>query len=63
VCTHVFSDIWFQWESGEAILSVSIMGHVSRSMVKSDTENDMETEFLMTNNGCSSLRGDEELAW
>jgi hypothetical protein len=32
-------------------------------MVKSDAENDMETEFLMTTSGGLSLRGDEKLAW
>jgi hypothetical protein len=39
------------------------LGHVLHSMVKSDAENDMETRFLMTSNGGSSLRGDEKLAW
>jgi hypothetical protein len=32
-------------------------------MVKSDVENDMEIEFLMTSRGGSSLLGDKELAW
>jgi hypothetical protein len=58
-----FLTIWFRWERGEALFSVAIMGHVLRSTVKSDAENDMETEFLMTSNGGSSLRGDEEHAW
>jgi hypothetical protein len=32
-------------------------------MAKSETENDMEAEFLTTNNGGSSICGDDELAW
>jgi hypothetical protein len=32
-------------------------------MVKSEAENDMETEFLRTCNGGLSLCGEEELAW
>jgi hypothetical protein len=39
------------------------MGHILRFIVKTDVENDMENEFLMTNNGGLSLRGDEELDW
>jgi hypothetical protein len=39
------------------------MGHVLWSMVNSDAENNMETEFLMTSSGGSSLHSDEELAW
>jgi hypothetical protein len=64
VHTHVlFLTVWFQRERSKALLSVAIMGLVLWSMVKSDAENDMETEFLMTTSGGSSLRGDEELAW
>jgi hypothetical protein len=62
VHTHVFLTVWFQKERVEDLLSVAIMEHVLGSMVKSDMENDMETEFLMTSNGGSSLGGDEELA-
>jgi hypothetical protein len=54
--------VWFQKERVEDLLSVAIMEHVLGSMVKSDMENDMETEFLMTSNGGSSLGGDKELA-
>jgi hypothetical protein len=43
-------------------LSVAIIGHILRSMVKSDVENDMETEFLVTSGAGSSLRGDDELS-
>jgi hypothetical protein len=51
VCTHVFTlAVRFQ-ERGEALISVSIMRHVLRSMVKSEPENGMETKFLMTSNG------------
>jgi hypothetical protein len=32
-------------------------------MVKSEVENDMEADFMMTINGGSSLFSDEELAW
>jgi hypothetical protein len=57
-----FLTVWFQRKHGKALLYVAIMGHVLWSMV-SDVENDMETGFLMTSNGGSSLCGDEELAW
>jgi hypothetical protein len=57
-----FSAVWFQRERGKALLSIAIIGHVLRSMVKSDAKNDMETEFLMTSNGGLSLCVDEELA-
>jgi hypothetical protein len=57
-----FLTVWFQRERGKALPSVTIMGHVLRSMMKLDAENDMETEFLMTSNGDSSLCDDEELA-
>jgi hypothetical protein len=59
----IFLAVEFQRERGEALLSVAIMGHVLRSMVKSGAENDMEAEFLMTSNDGLSLCGDEELAW
>jgi hypothetical protein len=59
----LFFTVWFQRERGEALLFVAIMGHVLRSMVKAEMENDMEAKFLMTSNGGSSLCGDEELAW
>jgi hypothetical protein len=63
-CTPIFClTIWFQMERGKALLSVAIIGHVLRSMVKSEVENDMEAEFLMTSNDGSSLCGDEELSW
>jgi hypothetical protein len=54
---------WFQRECGKALLSVAIMGHVLRSMVKLEADNDMEAEFLMNSNGGSSLCSNEELAW
>jgi hypothetical protein len=37
-----------------ALLSVAIMWHVLSFMVKSETENDMEAEFLRT---CNMVRG------
>jgi hypothetical protein len=43
--------------------SSAIMGYVFWSMVKSDTDIDMEIEFLITSSGGLCLRGDEELAW
>jgi hypothetical protein len=58
-----FLTIWFQRERCEAVLSVTIMGHVLWSMVKSEAKNDMEAKFLRTCNGGSSFCGDEELAW
>jgi hypothetical protein len=61
--TMFFLTIWFQRERGEALLSVAMMGHVLRSMVMLEEENDMEAKFLMTSNGGSSLCGDEELTW
>jgi hypothetical protein len=61
--TMFFLTIWFQRERGEALLSFAIMGNVLRSMVKSETENDIEAEFLITSNSGSSLCGDEKLAW
>jgi hypothetical protein len=60
--THVFLTVWFQREHCKALLSVAIMGHVLRSMVKSTAENDMEVEFLRTSSGGSSFCGGEELA-
>jgi hypothetical protein len=39
-----FLTVWFQRELGEALLSVAIMSHVLRFMVKSEAENDMEAE-------------------
>jgi hypothetical protein len=45
------------------LLSVAILGHVLRSVVKSEVEDDMEAEFLMISNGVSSLYRNEELAW
>jgi hypothetical protein len=60
---HVFLTNWFQREHDEDLMSFAIMGHVLRSMVNSDAENDMETKFLMTSNIGSSLCVDEELAW
>jgi hypothetical protein len=62
VHTHVFLTVWFQRERGKALLSFAVMGHVLRSLVKSEAVNDMEAEFLMTSNGGLSLCGDEELA-
>jgi hypothetical protein len=64
----MLGDCWIGWYSvvcthGEALLSVAIIEHVLRSMVKSKAENDMEAEFLMTSNGGLSLCDDEELAW
>jgi hypothetical protein len=35
----------------KTLQSVAIMGHVLRSIVNSEAENDMEAEFLMTSNG------------
>jgi hypothetical protein len=58
-----FLTVWFQREHGEDLLFFAIMEHVLRSMVKSEAENDMEAEFMMTSNGGSNLCGDEELAW
>jgi hypothetical protein len=37
-----FLAIWFQTERDEALLSVAIMGHVLRYMVKSEAQNDIE---------------------
>jgi hypothetical protein len=54
--------VWFQSERDAALLSLAIMEHVLRSMVKTEAENDIEAEFLMTSNGGSSLFGNEELA-
>jgi hypothetical protein len=54
--------VWFQRERCEALLSVTIMGHVIRSMLKSEAENDMEAEFVRTSGGLT-LCGGEELAW
>jgi hypothetical protein len=36
-------------------VSVAIIRHLLLSMLKSETKNDMEAEFLNTNNGDSSL--------
>jgi hypothetical protein len=58
-----FLTILFQRERCKALLSVTIMGHMLRSMVKSEAENDTEAEFLRNSNGGSSLCGDEEIAW
>jgi hypothetical protein len=52
VHTHVFSDVWFQREREEALLSSAITGLVLRSVVKSEAKNDMEDDFLRTNSGC-----------
>jgi hypothetical protein len=41
----------FERKRGEALLSVAIMGHVLRSMVKSEAENDIESGFLMPSCG------------
>jgi hypothetical protein len=60
--THVYSGHLFQREHGETLLSVAIMGHVFRYMIKSEAKNDMEAEFLMASNGGPSLCGDEEIA-
>jgi hypothetical protein len=57
-----FLTVWFERERGKALLSTAIMGHVLRSVVKSDAENDMEIKFPMTSNG-GCLHGDEELSW
>jgi hypothetical protein len=43
-------------------LSVVIMEHILWSIVKSDVENDMETEFLVTSGTDSSVRGDDGLS-
>jgi hypothetical protein len=59
---YVFLSVWFQRKRDDALLPVAIMGHVLRAMVKSDMENDMKTEFLMTSSDGPCLRGDEELA-
>jgi hypothetical protein len=58
-----FLTICFQREHDEDLMSFAIMGHILRSKVNLDAENDMETKFLMTSNGGSSLCVDEELAW
>jgi hypothetical protein len=58
-----FLAVLFQRECGEALLSVAIMGHILRYMVKSGAKNKMEAKFLRTSIGCFSLFGDEELAW
>jgi hypothetical protein len=49
-------------ECGEALLSVTIMEHILRSMVKSEVEIGMKAEFLRTDIRGSSLCSDEELA-
>jgi hypothetical protein len=52
MCTHVFTlAVWFEREHGKSLLSIAMKKHVLRSMVKSEAENDMEAEFLMTSNG------------
>jgi hypothetical protein len=57
----------FYWQFGfrgkrdKAMLSIDIIGHVLRSMVKSEAENDRKTEFLRTSIRGSSLCGDKEL--
>jgi hypothetical protein len=58
---YVFLSVWFQ-RKREALLPVAIMGHILRAMVKSDMENDIETEFLMTSSDGMCLHSDEELA-
>jgi hypothetical protein len=63
VCIHVYFDRLISEKHGEALLSVAITEHVFRFMVKSEEENDMETKFLITSNGGSSLYGHEELSW
>jgi hypothetical protein len=57
-----FLAVWFQRERGEALLSVAIMRHILRSMVKSKAENDMVAEFFRTVIEDFCLYGDEELA-
>jgi hypothetical protein len=57
-----FLAVWFQRERGEALLSVAIMRHILRSMVKSKAENDMVAEFFRTGIEDFCLYGDEELA-
>jgi hypothetical protein len=47
--------VGFQSERGKALLSETRLTF----LVKSDAENDMETRFLITSNGGSSLRGDK----
>jgi hypothetical protein len=44
-CNHVFQTAWFQRERCEALESVTIMGHVFSSMVKSVAENGMKAEI------------------
>ena len=47
--THVFIlAVWFQRERVKALLCVTIMRLVLRSMMKSEAENDMEAETLVT---------------
>jgi hypothetical protein len=58
-----FLTVWFQRERDEALLSVAIMGHVLRSMVKLEAENDRTTKILRTSVQGSSLCGDVVLAW
>jgi hypothetical protein len=51
----------FRGKRDKAMLSIDIIGHVLRSMVKSEAENDRKTEFLRTSIRGSSLCGDKEL--
>jgi hypothetical protein len=61
---HVlFMVIWFQRERCEALKSVTIVGHVFSSMVKSITEEWDGSQNLMTGNGGSRPGGCEVLAW
>jgi hypothetical protein len=50
-----FLAVWFQRERGEALLSVSIIRLVLQSMVKLETENDMEAKLSRTSSSSSSL--------
>jgi hypothetical protein len=58
-----FLIVWFKRECDEALLSVAIMGHVLRSMVKLEAENGRKDEFLITSNNALSLCGNMELSW
>jgi hypothetical protein len=55
VVRTMFFPYCFRRERGEVLLSFAIMGHIFRCMVKSNMENDMEVEFLMTSNDDLSL--------
>jgi hypothetical protein len=51
----IFLAVWLQRVRGGALLSVAIIRLVIQSMVKSDTENDMEAKLSRTSSGGSSL--------